>query len=117
MPQPAVDDRGRPAEYRLIQRAGDLRGQRGRTSAADVAEEALEDSEVRIADGLERQPPFVDVDPSADLQLRAFSGSAMISASRERQMSEAQSVPAANRQMDGSEAWPGATPRPPPNAR
>ena len=55
---------------RLRERAVDRGGQLGAPGAADVAEEALEDAEVGVADGLQRDAIVLEADRARHAQPR-----------------------------------------------
>ena len=59
-------------EARLRQRPGDVRQQRRRAAAAQIAEEPLEDAQVRLAGGLDGDRLIRQVDLAPELKLRAF---------------------------------------------
>ena len=66
----AVGDRRAAGELRLRERTVDRRGQLGAPGAAHVAEEALQDAEVRVAGRLQRDPLVVEADRARHAQPR-----------------------------------------------
>src|SRR5439155_23704705 len=68
---PAAGDRRAAGEPRLLQRTVDRGGQLCPARAADIAEEALEETEVGVTGGLERDPIVLQPDPARHPQPRA----------------------------------------------
>ena len=62
-----------PENTRLAQRAVDRRGQLGAAGAAHVAEEALQDAEVGVAGGLQRDPLVAAARPCPTTRSRVSS--------------------------------------------
>ena len=74
MPEPAVVERGAAGKDRLGERAGQLRLEVGGAAAAQIAEEPLQDAEVRVARRLHVDRLVLQAQPAVELQLRALAG-------------------------------------------
>src|SRR5215218_1909920 len=70
MADAAAGDRGASGKHWIVEWAIDRGGERRPSRAADIAEESLKDTEVRIARGTERDPFVVERHRAADGQLR-----------------------------------------------
>ncbi len=70
--QPPIVQRRAAGEQRIGQRSRHLRLERGGPAAAQVAEEALEDAEVRVARCLDVDRLVLDAETAVELQLRSL---------------------------------------------
>ena len=74
--QPPVVERGAAGKYRLGEGAGQLRLEIGGATAAQRAEEPLQDAKVRVARRLHVDRLVLEPEPAVELQLRALAGEA-----------------------------------------
>ena len=72
MTQPAVAERGAAPEDGTGERAAHLRLERGTPAAAKIAEESLQDAEVRVARGLDVYRLIFQSEPAVERELRSL---------------------------------------------
>ncbi len=72
MAQPAVAERRAAPEDGTGERAAHLRLERGTPAAAKIAEESLQDAEVRVARGLDVNRLVLQAEPAVERELRSL---------------------------------------------